>query len=547
MQLFAQQAMPADIAAKLNDKAEKLFPDNAKEQDKWLSQQNENWELLPLLAAPKGCEEIFNNVIKPLAEKKFDLDFTGQAKFIQDMSEGLYTIEAYKGIFGENEQLFNKLKDDALKAFPEDYKKAAEQFEQQSQIIIEIDALPRSQKVDDDLFYGIKSAANKKFPGDYKKQKAYAEEILNVFAEYELLASQKQREEKARKENPSSRENKDAYQKALVKSLVFIEGEKSSGLGIITTIKTKQGKEIPVVLFPAECYEAGGFSIKNNLDEQITYTDILGSKTSPFMLAIIKDMPEAMKPVEMPKTDDIKNYVQKPALIFTFEEKSAYLRNNQILSIKNDSLNLESTMPRGTNKGTSMFKFDAEGKPMVLSMMINEYNNSALPDFANKFQVKDFERNFANPKAMPKMARIDEINNWVKIDPVRFAEQAQTLGEMKEANKNFMAFFSSNSFNVLSSYDWFKSIADKYNEPFFKQKLDESSHKKAVKNMLMEVASLMKKDIGKIKLDSISPILQPEFAKQIQIRKAMADTLENAVKKDTINRFIFDDISLKKR
>ncbi|MBR4597647.1 MAG: hypothetical protein IKO42_04540, partial [Opitutales bacterium] len=455
---------------------------------------------------------------------------------------GLITIEAYRGMFADNMQLYNKLRDDAFKAFPEDFQKAAKQFEAQSQMIIEIDALPRSSKVDADLFYGIKSAANKKFPNEYKKQKEYVEGILNIFAEYELLAGQKQREEKARKANPASRENREAYQKTLVKSLVFIEGEKSSGLGIITEVKGKT-----VVLFPSECYDVSGVAIKNNLDEQITYTEILGSKTSPFMLAIVKDMPEGMQPVEMPKTDDIKNYIQKPAFVFTFEEKSAYLRGNQILSMKNDSLNLESAMTRGANIGTSMFKFDEGGKPMILSMQVNEYNNVAIPDFTNKIQVKEFEKNFSKPKAQPKMARVDEINNWAKIDSAKFAEQAQMLNDLKEANKNYMAFFTASSFNVLSSHDWFKGISDKYSEPFFKQKLDESSHKKLVKNMLMEVASIMKKDASKIKADSIIPILQPEFAKQLQIRKAMVDTLENAFKKDTINRFIFDDISLKKR
>ena len=65
--------------------------------------------------------------------------------------------------------------------------------------------------------------------------------------------------------------------------------------------------------------------------------------------------------------------------------------------------------------------------------------------------------------------------------------------------------------------------------------------------MMMGVASLMKRDMAKIKLDAMNPILQPEAAKQIQIRKAMIDTLETAVKKDTVSRFIFDDISQKKR
>ena len=547
MQLFAQQAMPADIAAKLNDKADKLFPENPKAQDKWLSEQNESWEILPLLPAPQGNEELFNNVIKPLAQKKFDLDFTGQVKFVQDMSEGLIAIEAYKAMFGENVQMFNKLKDDALKAFPEDYKKAAEQFEKQSQMIVEIENLPKSEKVDDDLFYGLKAAANKKFPADYKKQKEYIEGVLNIFSEYEMLAGQKQREEKARKANPASRENREAHQKTLTNSLVFIEGEGENGLGIITAIKTKQGKEVPVVLFPSECYDANGVSIKNNVDEQITYTDILGSKSSPFMLAIIKEMPENMKAIAMATTEEVKNYLSKPAFIFSFEEKSAYMRNSQIVSIKNDALNLENTPPRGASQGTSLFKFDEAGVPTVLGMQVSEYNNVSIPDFSNKVQVKEFERNFAKPKSQPKIARIDEIGGWVKIDPAKFLEQAEILKDLKNSNKDFMAFFTAGSFNNLASMDWFKAIADKYNEPFFKQKLDESSHKKLVKNMIMEVASLMKRDMAKIKLDSVNPILQPEAAKQIQIRKAMIDTLENAVKKDMVSRFVFDDISLKKR
>ena len=72
------------------------------------------------------------------------------------------------------------------------------------------------------------------------------------------------------------------------------------------------------MLFPSECYDANGVSIKNNVDEQITYTDILGSKNSPFMLAIIKEMPENMKAIAMASTEEVKNYLAKPAFILSF-------------------------------------------------------------------------------------------------------------------------------------------------------------------------------------------------------------------------------------
>ncbi|MBO5781076.1 MAG: hypothetical protein J6R08_01250 [Opitutales bacterium] len=543
--LFAQQEMPAELALKLNDKAEKLFPNNAKAQDKWLNEQNENYALLPMLAAPAGNEEIFNKHILPLAEKKFDLDFTSKAKFIQDMSEGLMTIDAYKNVFGENAALFNKMKADVLKSNPEDFKKAAKQFEEQSQMMIEIDSLPRNSLVDDELFYGLKAAANKKFPGDFAKQKAYLENILNVFTQYEVLASNAENKPSASrrqgKAETSQSQMQNNYQETLMNSQMFVRGENGDGIGIITEIKGK-----PVVIFPSALYDANGVSIVNNLDEPAAYSDILIGKDSPYAVAILKKLPDGMKAIPMASTEQLKNEIQKPAYIFVIQDNSFSLRRNQILSLKQNSLNLSGRLPRGMTQGAGLFKFDENGNPQILGISVKENAESLIPDLSNKAQARDFERVSQNRKSNIGVSRIDEISGWQKIDNAKFAEDAALLKKISDNNKSFLAFFIANNLNDLASIEIFGDITEKYLKIFKEQRQDENSLNKNVKNMISETSNLMGKDIRKIDVAEINPILRGDFEFQLKLRNAMIESLKTALKKNQIKRFIFDDIQLRR-
>ena len=537
--LFAQQEMPAELALKLNDKAEKLFPNNAKAQDKWLNEQNENYMLLPMLTAPAGNEEIFNKHIKPLAEKKFELDFTSKAKFIQDMTEGLMTIDAYKNVFGENTALFNKMKTDVLKSNPEDFKKAAKQFEEQSQMMIEIDSLPRNSLVDDALFYGLKAAANKKFPNDFAKQKTYLENILNVFIQYEVLAvNTENKTNTSNKEVPETPQQVQAnYQEILMNAQVFVRGENGDGIGIISEIKGK-----PVVIFPKSLYDANGMLIVNSVDEPVSYSDVLVAKNAPYVIAIVKSLPNGMKPIPMVQTEELKKSIQKPAYIFMVQDNSMHLRQNSIVSLKQDSLNLSRKLQTGTTQGSGLFQFDEKGNAQILGICIREEKGPSLPDFSNKEQTKHFDRGMNNKAENINLSRVDEISGWQKIDQSKFAEDLALLKKISENNRSFMAFFLANNLKDLSNLEVFNDITNKYLKIFKEEKQTESSLEKNIKNMVSETANIMKKDIRKLDIAKINPVLRDRFDFQLKLRNAMIDALETAVKKNQTKRFIFEDI-----
>lgn len=537
--LFAQQEMPAELALKLNDKAEKLFPNNAKAQDKWLNEQNENYMLLPMLTAPTGNEEIFNKHIKPLAEKKFELDFTSKAKFIQDMTEGLMTIDAYKNIFGENTALFNKMKSDVLKSNPEDFKKAAKQFEEQSQMMIEIDSLPRNSLVDDALFYGLKAAANKKFPNDFAKQKTYLENILNVFIQYEVLAvkTESKTNTSAKEESETPQQVQANHQEILMNAQVFVRGENGDGIGIISEIKGK-----PVVIFPKSLYAANGMLIVNSVDEPVPYSDVLVAKNAPYVIAIVKSLPNGMKPIPMIQTEELKKSIQKPAYIFMVQDNSMHLRQNSIVSLKQDSLNLSRKLQTGTTQGSGLFQFDEKGNAQLLGICIKEEKGLSLPDFSNKEQTKHFDRGMNNKAENIELSRVDEISGWQKIDQSKFAEETALLKKISENNKSFMFFFLANNLKDLANLEVFSDITNKYLKIFKEERQNESSLEKNIKNMISETMSAMKKDIRKLDIAKINPVLRDRFDFQLKLRNAMIDALETAVKKNQAKRFIFEDI-----
>lgn len=537
--LFAQQEIPAELALKLNDKAEKLFPNNAKAQDKWLNEQNENYMLLPMLTAPAGNEEIFNKHIKPLAEKKFELDFTSKAKFIQDMTEGLMTIDAYKNVFGENTALFNKMKTDVLKSNPEDFKKAAKQFEEQSQMMIEIDSLPRNSLVDDALFYGLKAAANKKFPNDFAKQKTYLENILNVFIQYEVLAAnvESNAEASAKEESETPQQVQANYQEILMNAQVFIRGENGDGIGIISEIKGK-----PVVIFPKSFYDANGMLIVNSVDEPVSYSDVLVAKNAPYAIAVVKSMPNGMKPIPMASTEELKKSIEKTAFLFLVQDNSINLRSNSVVSLKNNSLNLSRKLLNGTKQGTGLFLFDEKGNAQILGICITEEKDLAFPDFSNKTQTKHFSRGMQNKTEKVYVSRVDDNSGWQKIDQAKFAEEVALLKKISDNNNSFLSFFLVNNLKDLANLEVFNNITNKYSKIFKEEIQNEPSLEKNIKNMISETINIMGRDIRKVNISEISPVLKSEFEFQLKFRNAMIDSLKSVLKKNQFKRFDFEDI-----
>lgn len=540
--LFAQQEMPAELALKLTEKAEKLFPNNPRAQDKWLNQQNENYILVPMLQAPIGNEEIFNKYIKPMADKKFELDFTAKAKFIQDMSEGLVLIDAYKNAYGENTALFEKMKQEVIKANPENFKKAATEFEAKSQAMIEIDSLPRNEMVDDALFYGLKAAANKKFPNDYTNQKAYLEKILNVFVQYEILQANTQIQETKKEETSDTPfEIQKNTQDILMKSQVLVKGENGDGIGIVTLIKDK-----PVVIFPKSLYDSNAMVIVNTLDEPVAVSDVLAAKNSPFAVAIVKSLPEGMTPIPMAKPEDLKNSIQKNVFLLIIQDNAISLRSNTIVSIKENALNMSRKILNGTTQGSGIFIFDDKGNPQLLGICTKEDKDIAMPDFTNKMQSRYFERAMQNTAEKIKVSRIDEISGWQKIGQTKFSEDMALLKKITDNNKAFFAFFNATNLKDLANYEALNDVVGKYLKLFKEEIQNAPSLEKNIKNMLSETISIMTKDIRKLDIASINPILKSDLEFQLKWREKMIDTLKNVIKKNNFKRFIFDDIQLKR-
>ncbi|MBO6102974.1 MAG: hypothetical protein J6P03_06940, partial [Opitutales bacterium] len=244
---YAQSEIPTDVEIKLDEQAQKLFPEDARAQQRWLNTQKDSYLTLPyIVAADKEDETLFKSAAQT-AEKLFPLDYEKRMKFLNDAAAALANITSYKSYFpAEAQKTYEKIKADCLSQNPEDYRKAAKDFEAKIQAVIELDAIPFPEMVDDALKSALKGAAARKFPNDYAKQKEYLSAWSDRFVNFSIYESERQAQEKQNAKgggNISAKIN-DAFAK--LKNQILKVKSESETLGYCIAIQNK-----PFVIFPS--------------------------------------------------------------------------------------------------------------------------------------------------------------------------------------------------------------------------------------------------------------------------------------------------------
>lgn len=534
--LNAQSEMPSDITLKLDEKAKKLFPDDARKQDRWMRDQSDGWVRLSYIEAPKGNEAYFEQ-IKKVADKKFDLDFFGKAEFLQNSLDSLMIIDAYAPSFPKKEQ-FEALKVASLKTYPEDFEAAAKFFEQQSQAVMEIAAIPMPESVDEDLWSAVKIAAANKFPNDYPKQKAYVEKCALRFNDLYTFEESRRAEAKIEQvQDVSLFEKLSALKTKLEKSVLLVKS-RNSGLAFRTTIHDKD-----VIIFPFNSYDSREMAITNLADDRVVFDEVYVAKEAPIAIAMVKSCPEGIEPITLAPDTMLRESITKEEYIFAMEQRSTTMQRVKIMSLSNLYVNLANRLSSSIPQGANLLNVESAN---TMGFVIKTIDYGEVPDFANKENARYVIKNINKDRYTNKVVRLDLLKTWEKVDPNEYTKQSEELEKLKQTNLDFINFFTARNMGDLDTYEVFQDICAKY-IPMFQQRVDENTRNKQLKDMVYDVMTKMRNDLRNYtNTTNVYGSLKDEFAYNLNVRKKMMETLERAVRTNFYRNYDFDDLKIRR-
>jgi hypothetical protein len=526
--------LPAEILVKLNEKALKEFPEDARAQDKFISDNENAYRYMAYIPVEKGEESEYAK-IKKLAEEKFPLDFVGQSKFMQDMIEGLSIINAYAFAFVDKEE-FKKLKAAILSANPEDYKKASKNFEQQANAVLEISGIPKPENLDEEFWNATKLGLSSMFKNDYQKQKNMLLEFSNKMMHLYVFEQNQVAEQRGNEQGPNKWQMQEDMKKLLGDSVLMIQNDKA--IGYFTTINDKD-----VVIFPSEAYDARGISITNKVDERIVFGDVLACKDLPVSIAFVRSIPEGMHKINIGDEAFIRSNVNKETIVYSFEMRNDYVLKNKLSAMGAKYLNMATRLSRTVMPGSIVL--DEEGKS-VMGMVVNQSSVAEIGNLTNKEDAKHLLKQLNKEVLTKIVVRLDKLQNWEKIDPVVYQQQADQLNTLQSRNEQYLAFFTAARFSALEDKEVFRSVYEKYSTES-KTKYEKTAQERMVRDMLSEILSNMRRETAKLNPAQMYVSLQDSFEFNLKIRQKMIDTLDAAIKNKTYMNYYFDDLKPKGR
>lgn len=534
--LNAQSEMPSDITLKLDEKAKKLFPDDARKQDRWLRDQNDGWVRLSYFEAPKGNETLFEQA-KKVADKKFELDFFGKAEFLQKSLDALTIIDGYATYFPQKQQ-FESLKAAALKANPEDFMAAAKFFEQQSQAVMEISAIPMPESVDEDLWTAVKLAAANKYPNDYPKQKEYVEKCASRFNDLYTFEESRRAEAKIEQvQDVSLFEKLTALKSKMEKSVLLLKSP-NPGLAFRTTIHEKD-----VIIFPFSSYDSREMAITNLADDRVVFGDVFVCKEVPIAIAMVKSCPDGIEPIELAPDTMLKSLISKEEYIFAMEQRSTNMQRVKIMSLSNMYVNLANRISNSIPQGANLLNVETSS---TLGFVVKTIDYGAIPDFSNKENARYVIKNISKDRYVNKVLRLDMMKTWEKVDPVEYTKQLEELDKLIKTNLDFINFFTAKNLADLESMEVFQDICSKYTE-MFQQRVDENTRNKQLKDMVYDVMTKMRNDLRNYtNAANVYGSLKQEFNYNLEVRKKMIETLEKAGRSNAYRNYDFDDLKIRR-
>lgn len=536
---YAQaEDLPTDLAIKLDEQSQKLYPDDAREQQRWINKQKDAYlSIAYIVVNDKEDAELFKQASQK-AKEIFPLDFESQIKFLNDAVDCFATITGYKSYFpAEDLPKYQALKDKVLSENPKDYKKAAKDFENASQAIIELDTIPFPEIVDKDLKSAIKGAASRKFKDDYAKQKEFLvswSERFEALSMYE--AEQRAIKEREKSNSASSRSEKLEKLTANVKNATYTVKSDQESIGYCILLQDK-----PVVIFPAAGFDPTSLSIANSRAEKLSISGIFASKNEAFLVAVIKNPDEDLTKLAIATTEKLKSDVEQSVAVFGKNGNSFEATANKISNIAQDRISLSRRMMRDSVSGTAVLDLN-ESSILGINMPVRGFDD--VPDFSNKSNVKDILKSFDKEKVEKAVLRVDNLKDWDKVDTSKYVNQVEDLKSIEEKTLQFLKFLDMKSFNEMEQIEGLSDIYEKYQKGF-SQLQDKGSQTRSLKNMIRDVAAEMERDVSRVKLDQLYFPLRREYEYNLAIRAAMAKYLKNAVAKDNLKPFFYKDIKVK--
>lgn len=546
------QEMPAELKTQLKEKAAQLQPSNKAAAKTWLVKQMNAWESIQNLALAADPDAV--ETIKKLAAKKYPLDFVSQETFITEQAVAAAGLADLKAQIGA--AAYASLKKKFDESGESDFNKFVETINAQITAKSQIETLKPLPSIDASTFAITKEVLKKKYPDDFLSQynelKKFSGVVDNAAKSGANAAAQAAGaagatgtsagttaaagSAKADKKAPASLAELNVKTREIFnKHTLLVEGKKR----VIGVPAEMHGKK--VVLIPFEAFADGpNVRIMNNLGEEIEFDpeEIYASKDFPFVIAMIKSLPETTQVATLAEEKDYRKIVGKSIFFMGYTQNNIQIFPIKLNAVSDNTLVLSSRVPNSFVEGTVLIN---PYNGAILGSMVNLRPKYPDVNWKNSRSVSQMRRIFDNRNNFLTCMRLDKLSRWDKLDFDKLEKQRKKL---ESANMLLQDFITLNASTRLGDMDKLPTIGatiGKYAKDF-KHRMDKGSFDRKFRSYLQDLSQVIKSELRNLDVSSFYPLYGYDMAQTASALKKLSGVYDSAVRSNAIDSLIPDDI-----
>lgn len=551
-QSFAQE-IPADLKAKIAEKAVEVHKASKSAQKTWTAKQISAWESIQNLSFAADPEDVA--MIKKLAEQKFPLDFISQESFINEQAVAAGGMPDLKAQIGKD--IYASIKAEFEKSGKTDLNELISILNAQITAKGQLAVLKPLPSVDEMTFSIAKEVAKKKYPNDYVAQLAAISKLSNAVSSTSTAsaaattspatsasdtstASTTQEAQSATTEKKSDApltmaelniKARDMYNK----HALSVEGEVKA-----TAIPVKiMGKN--VILSPFKPFASSpSVTIMNQLGEPIEYdnTNVYASKNLPFVIVLPKALPESTKVVNLSGDEDYRKLIGKNIFFMGQTLAKIQIFPIKISSISDFEVLLSSRVPNNFYDGTILLSPTEE---QISGIMILQRPDYSKVDLRNQYAVRILRRDIDKVPVFMTCLRTDKFGNWEKVDYEKLAVQKKKTEDIHALTNDLLTFMSATRTTNLVSCTTIGPVIEKY-MPQFKRRMEKSRFDRTFRSYLQDLQLLVKKELRGVNPQEFYSLFKHDLLQDIKILTSIQAHIENALRTNTYTTLITEDI-----
>ena len=278
----------------------------------------------------------------------------------------------------------------------------------------------------------------------------------------------------------------------------------------------------------------------NNLGEEIEFDseEIYASKDFPFVIAMIKSLPETTQVATLAEEKDYRKIVGKSIFFMGYTQNNIQIFPIKLNAVSDNTLVLSSRVPNSFVEGTVLIN---PYNGAILGSMVNLRPKYPDVNWKNSRSVSQMRRIFDNRNNFLTCMRLDKLSRWDKLDFDKLEKQRKKL---ESANMLLQDFITLNASTRLGDMDKLPTIGatiGKYAKDF-KHRMDKGSFDRKFRSYLQDLSQVIKSELRNLDVSSFYPLYGYDMAQTASALKKLSGVYDSAVRSNAIDSLIPDDI-----